>query len=725
MQRANKNDEKYSLKFQFTLFFIFFMAAIYSVVIITVKQQVDGITETISVRLGIPVAVETAALIDGDAFERLSKTLDPEDPYYEKIRLEMLEKKEKADCLYLYTMAPVSDRIFRYIIDGSAAPDDLEHFSPLGSEEDISSYRSYVQKTMETKTPQSSSIDYNSQWGWVITAYAPILNSAGESVGFVGCDFHAETVYAQMWIRIIQQLGLSTLFIVLGFGGYLYMIDKVNLMLKKLREGSVEIREYLDILENVNDGLFLLDSSLRVEPYYSSSLEKIFRRKELAGMDLTEVFSGFFDRKTQETVKEFFKVAFDPNIQWRGVERLNPLKEVTAYFDNLAGGFTERHLEFVFRRVGPEDRVNQLLVVVRDITERVELVEEIGKARDENRQEMEMLQKILHVEPGTIQAFMESARQDAEAINRFFRRAAPPEGPGADTADDYRARLDIIFRYSHSLKGDAELLALDFLSEQAEEMEQKIMALRKMETIGSEDFLPLVFSCSTILSTLEKLDALLAKWTRFSDAFRLDTGARISLMEDSLKQMAKRLASRYGKKVEITITGLEDRFFKPAGHKATKDILVQLVRNSIYHGIETPELRRKAGKNEIGVITIKAAAAGSFLHIVYRDDGAGIDSEKIKNHAIKTGIVSTEKANSMNEREQILLIFHPGFSTAENPDRVAGKGVGLSLVTVRTRELHGKISLKSRRGSYSEFTLVFPLESLSGDVKETLNTRAG
>jgi Amt family ammonium transporter len=416
------------------------------------------------------------------------------------------------------------------------------------------------------------------------------------------------------------------------------------------------------------------------------------------------------DEKARSAAEEFLEAAFNQDIPWRYVEKLNPLKELTAYFDDLAGAFTERRLEFDFRRLG-DARVERLFVVVRDLTERVALVEEIEKTKNENRQEMEMLRNILHVEPAALMAFLESARQDAEAINEGLRAAG--NSPG-NSGGAYREQIDSIFRHSHSLKGDAELLALDFLADQAEQLEQKIAVIRDMKDPAGEDFLPLVFSCSELLSSLDRLNAIVTKWLTLSEAVRRETGAaKTGLIEDSLKQMARRLADRYGKQVELTMTGLEGQTFKPEKHKALKDILVQLVRNSIYHGIEQPEQRRKAGKAESGAISIRAAVEGSDLRIVYRDDGAGIDGEKIRRRAVTAGIITREKAATLNERDQASLIFHSGFSTAANPDRVAGKGVGLSVVKTRIKELKGKLSLRSRRGSYCEFILVFPLRVLS------------
>jgi chemotaxis protein histidine kinase CheA len=365
-------------------------------------------------------------------------------------------------------------------------------------------------------------------------------------------------------------------------------------------------------------------------------------------------------------------------------------------------------LEFDFRRVGAEGRVERLFAVVRDRTEQVELTAEIEKTRHENQQEMEMLREVLHVEPGTLLAFLESAKQDADAINEALRSA------GKSGAENYRQRLDEIFRHSHTIKGDAELLALDFLAEAAEGLEGKIHAIRHKENLSGEDFLPLAVSCSDLLVSIERLEGVVDKWLKLSEAIRNSVGSPGGFTADSLGRMARRLAQRYGKAVELDAEGLELTRFNPRSQKALKDILVQLVRNSVYHGIEGPAERKKAGKPGTGSIRIRLEKDGAYLRLRYRDDGAGMDGGKIKMKAVRAGMVSPEAAAAMNEREGILLIFHSGFSTAENPDRVAGKGVGLSLVKERVKSLGGRITLNSRLGSHSEFILNFPLRALTG-----------
>ncbi|MDR0388791.1 MAG: hypothetical protein LBH73_01830, partial [Spirochaetaceae bacterium] len=113
-----------SLKLQFTLFFVFFVVAIYSVVIVISVQQAAGLTKTISEELGVPIVKSAIEIIDGDAFEALVKNPDENDPYYRAAQAELLAFKNTTNCFYLYTLAQVEGSVFRYIIDGSTTPDD-------------------------------------------------------------------------------------------------------------------------------------------------------------------------------------------------------------------------------------------------------------------------------------------------------------------------------------------------------------------------------------------------------------------------------------------------------------------------------------------------------------------------------------------------------------------------------------------------------------------------
>ncbi|MDR1613922.1 MAG: response regulator [Planctomycetota bacterium] len=215
-----------SLTAQFTLFFIVFILGLFAIIAITSIQQFNDAAATTASRLGYPILKRASSLIDGDAFEKLSKTLDPLDPFYEETRLKLLALKEETQCLYLYTMSKYTDTIHKFIIDGGN-PDD-EGFSHLGADEDIREYTSAYLLTYETKSPQSSQMNLLSSWGWLISSYMPIFNSSGDMVGVIGCDFEAQTIFDAIYSRILQQIVYAVIFIFIGMILYWFMLRAIT-----------------------------------------------------------------------------------------------------------------------------------------------------------------------------------------------------------------------------------------------------------------------------------------------------------------------------------------------------------------------------------------------------------------------------------------------------------------------------------------------------------------
>jgi signal transduction histidine kinase/CheY-like chemotaxis protein len=215
-----------SLTTQFTLFFIVFVLGLFAIIVLTSIQQFNDAASTTASRLGYPIVKRAAALIDGDAFERLSKTLDPLDPFYEETRLKLLALKEETQCLYLYTMIPYTDTVHKFVIDGEYP--DSKKFSPLGAEEDITDYTPAYLLTYQTKSPQFGQMNLQSSWGWVISSYMPIFNSSGDMVGLIGCDFEAETIFKAIFSRILQQFIYAVIFIFIGSIIYWFMFKSIT-----------------------------------------------------------------------------------------------------------------------------------------------------------------------------------------------------------------------------------------------------------------------------------------------------------------------------------------------------------------------------------------------------------------------------------------------------------------------------------------------------------------
>ncbi len=143
--------------------------------------------------------------------------------------------------------------------------------------------------------------------------------------------------------------------------------------------------------------------------------------------------------------------------------------------------------------------------------------------------------------------------------------------------------------------------------------------------------------------------------------------------------------------------------------KSLSGCLVHMVRNSIDHGIETPEKRRLNGKIEEGTITIKAQETQGTIFITVSDDGAGIAKDKVIAKAIQNGLLTSEKAGKLSDTDIFDLIFLPGFSTAEKVTGVSGRGVGMDVVKSSVLIHGGKIKIDSVMGHGTKFQIEIPV----------------
>jgi hypothetical protein len=294
-------------------------------------------------------------------------------------------------------MAPVGDTtLFRYIIDGSSDPGDEANFSPLGMEEDIRRYSKPVLLAMRTKTVQTSGIDYNRDWGWTISTYAPILNSRDETVGIIGCDFRAEHVYEQLWSRILRQLILSVVFAVLGLGAYLYMVNGVNRQNQRLVElkeaaeaASLALQDERDTIAAMKDalkvGLFFMDKNFIIQDHYSRYLESVLEAGDLRGKKFTDLLADSVSPGDMARLIEYFVLLFQRSRisghARRMLEEINPVRELTY---KIPGTGKEKILQWTFE---PVDRGNGKLFIlgnIQDISREKELQRQLSEENRKN-----------------------------------------------------------------------------------------------------------------------------------------------------------------------------------------------------------------------------------------------------------------------------------------------------------------------------------------------------
>jgi two-component system, chemotaxis family, sensor histidine kinase and response regulator PixL len=168
------------------------------------------------------------------------------------------------------------------------------------------------------------------------------------------------------------------------------------------------------------------------------------------------------------------------------------------------------------------------------------------------------------------------------------------------------------------------------------------------------------------------------------------------------------LASKYHKPVELKLQGTGVLVDKAVLEKLA-DPLLHLLRNGFDHGIENPQTRAQQGKSTTGLIEIQAYYQGNQTVIEVKDDGQGLDLQKIAQKGIERGLISAEQAASASPERLFELIFEPGFSTASQVSEISGRGVGMNIVRSQVETLKGKISVTSMPGKGSTFTLRLPL----------------
>ncbi|MCL2044373.1 MAG: hybrid sensor histidine kinase/response regulator [Treponema sp.] len=235
------------------------------------------------------------------------------------------------------------------------------------------------------------------------------------------------------------------------------------------------------------------------------------------------------------------------------------------------------------------------------------------------------------------------------------------------------------------------------------------------------------FYNSPLLQEFRALELMTSKLGSLAKNYSIDAGNHIrsaynsvislrmlplSTALDAYPRFVFNIASELGKRVKIKIEGAENEIDKNL-IESLSEVFLHMIRNSIDHGIEPPEVRRAAGKSETGLITVRCVRESGNMKVTITDDGKGIDLEKIRNKIIDNGLVSKETGESFGDEELINYIFQSGFSTAEKISNVSGRGVGMDAVKSNIEHMKGSIAIQTRVGEGTTFTIAVPLSMAS------------
>jgi len=484
-------------------------------------------------------------------------------------------------------------------------------------------------------------------------------------------------------------------------------IHERKLAEKELRKSRNNLRKAMketdDIMRNVEEGLFLLNSNFEIGSQYSKAMENFFIENKLAKKSILELLKDKVPESTLSNAREYLELMFDVNIDEENISELNPLTMIELNFKQTNQFLTiTKYADFKFKRVCVNKVIVSLIVTVNDITEQVQLEKRLLESQEQSKRQMEWLLNLLHVEPSLIQEFIESAQNEINDINLTLKMSADKT--------NYHDILDKIYRSVHLVKGNASLLDLTLFAEIAHQCEDKIKEMKEFKALNGKDFVSLNLKISEMQSSINDVKTIIHKISNIQDHFRPKRSYENEKLLNSLQNFINNLSRDLNKRIRFIYTNFDGMSIPNKYRLLIKDLLVQFARNSIYHGIEDIRERKNLSKNKVATIELSSKLENGYFEFSFKDDGRGLQLDKLKQKAQASGRWREEEIERWDEKQLRELIFEPGISTQEKADLVAGRGMGMNIIKDKIKKYNGVININSSLGNYCEFIVKLPLK---------------
>jgi signal transduction histidine kinase len=465
------------------------------------------------------------------------------------------------------------------------------------------------------------------------------------------------------------------------------------------RIAAMARRETSKILGAVREGLFLVDAQYQVGNQRSQTLENVFPRALPANAHFLAVLAPLVTAEVLESVSNYMGLLFNKRVKPKLIATLNPLNRVEIASRVDPGQFPV-FLSFGFSPVMDDagTTVTALLVSVVDVSQEVYLERELESAEARAQSEMALLLGVLENDPAIVGAFLVEATQKIDTLNDMLRHLDPTTTPYAQAVDE-------VFRTIHSIKGEAASLSLGSISEEAHRFEDILTPLRRKPLAG-EDLIPVATSLGGMqqaIVNVRRITDRISNYASGQENAPTTAGEDVQHTVQRIQRLALAVAADLNKAVRVeTSLGYFDDI-PDSIQRLLKEGLPQLVRNAVVHGIEPAHERTDAGKMAEGTVRIEFKKLDDgTLELSVVDDGRGIDVMKLRDKQVSSGRRTAQQAAAMTDLEVVSMIFEPGFSTAEEVDVHAGRGVGLDVLLSLVRAAGARlrvstIPLKSTR----------------------------
>lgn len=497
---------------------------------------------------------------------------------------------------------------------------------------------------------------------------------------------------------------------------FLYLSWFVFYFLRKLSQSDNTLREARrqtsNILGTVQEGLFLIDRDFVISDAYSKNLETILHRQDIAGNTLLDLLQDMISSEDINATKMFIQQLYNWWVVPELIDDLNPLKKVRVGFLNEEGEPVVKYLSFTFLRVQEEDgdedaEVEQIFVNVVDITDSALLEQTLVSEKAQHDRQLEMMGYILNIDIRILTQFITRTYERVDDMNEILRNDG-----------QLHNKAQTLLRKMHALKGEASAIKMDSFVQLAERGETELTILRKQSTVSGQDFLGFAVVLNDLLDLTQFVEKLLE---RLANVAQTQSPTHEEEVIEMIKPQAvpqkghwetyftdyvKEVATRHGKNISLNVTGFDDISMGEQTKKFVQDVGIQLLKNAVVHGIETPEGRRAVGKTQTGQITLMLSHYGNQLRMSAIDDGAGIDVDALRQKAVDLGIATAEAMAGVPDEKIYPLMFRSGLSTVTLSED-AGRGVGMDVVRDWVKVMNGKVQIDSKRGANTKITINF------------------
>ncbi len=458
-----------------------------------------------------------------------------------------------------------------------------------------------------------------------------------------------------------------------------------------------ENRKYLD---NVREGLLLIDAQYRIGDQYSRFLTELFGTQDVAGKSFVDFM--YPDATTQgperAELEKFLSIVFsNTTASFDMIMSVNPLSNTTIVVKDASGALEKRVVDATFHRIGAGAVVDSVMVVFEDRTAVAVAQRELEQEKQAHEAEMESISAILKAGPAALKDFVDESRQGLLSAMQAIPNLAE------------RNTLNQAFREIHSVKGSAGMMGFHRIAADAHAAEGLLAGVRDRDQPADEAMKSSVEQAvKVVFSDFDSIQKLYSSFTAFTSGPLLDsagqTASSLDRFLDSLRQMTADLSVRVQKEITFHAqNGVGDLPFLAK----VKNPLIHMIRNAVDHGVEDPFERLGKGKPKEGNIRLAVSRDGDSYLIEVADDGAGIDFDRVRMKGIQKKLIP-EGDGDVSNSKLLSLLFMPGFSSRDDVTEISGLGVGLDVVKDAVTALGGKISVATGKDKGTRLSLRIP-----------------